>query len=263
MEHDYARQYADLYRRHWWWRSREAAIVQAIRRLTDLPDQAKILDVGCGDALSLPVLESLSAGSRAWGIEVDPNTILSGNPMRDRIYDKPLGDPLYRGKRFDLITALDVIEHIEGDRSAVENMMHMLKPGGWLLITVPALPMLWTRHDEINMHFRRYTRGSLTDLLQPFGELRDCRYLYTALALPKLLLAGVEWLKKNDPSPAQVPNRLVNLIAQVYFKAEWSVTSRYSMPFGSSLMAVVRKPAPTTITSLTHPPTAVNRVAAA
>lgn len=242
MQHDYATQYARLYRQHWWWRSREAAVVQTIRRLTKLPNHARILDVGCGDALSLPMLESLSDNAQAWGIEIDPNTILPGNPLRDRIYEKPLGDPIYHGKRFDLITALDVIEHIEDDQHAIEQMMLMLKPGGWLVITVPAMPKLWTRHDEINMHFRRYTRGSLTQRLEEHGELLDCRYLYTALALPKLVLAASERNSNTTPGTPEVPHHVINRLARGYFRAEWELTKRLPVPFGTSLIAVVRKP---------------------
>ena len=188
------------------------------------------------------MLSSLSTDGQAWGIEIDPNTILPDNPLRDRIYEKPLGDPVYNDKRFKLITALDVIEHIEDDQSAVNNMLTMLEPGGWLVLTVPALPALWTQHDQINMHFRRYTRTSLTDLLRPHGELLDCRYLYTALALPKLALAALQRIHSSKPSPPQVPFGLLNRVMKGYFKAEWALTKRCPMPFGSSLIAVVRKP---------------------
>jgi SAM-dependent methyltransferase len=243
MQHDYAKQYARLYRQHWWWRSREKAVVQTIRRLTDLPDQSRILDVGCGDALSLPMLSSLSKQAEAWGIEIDKNTLIPGNPLHSRIYDRPLGDPLYEKMRFDLITALDVVEHIEDDQSVVDHMMQMLVPGGTLLITVPALPALWTQHDEMNKHFRRYTRQSLTELLAPHGELLDCRYLYTSLALPKLALAALQRIRPSKPSTPQVPFAPLNRLLTGYCKAEWQLARRLRMPFGSSLIAAVRKPA--------------------
>lgn len=242
MQHDYAKQYAKLYRQHWWWRSRESAVVQTIRRLTDLPDHAKVLDVGCGDALSLPILSSLAPDAQAWGIEIDANTILPDNPLRDRIYEKPLGDPIYDGMQFDLITSLDVIEHIEDDHAAIKDMAQMLKPGGCLVLTVPALPVLWTGHDTMNMHFRRYTRRSLTQALAPYGELLHCRYLYTSLALPKLVLAALQRIRPHDPTPPQVPAGIINNLMRHYFKAESMLTRRLPIPFGSSLIAVVRKP---------------------
>lgn len=192
--------------------------------------------------MTLPVLRSLSTDAQAWGIEIDPNTILPDNPLRSRIYEKPLGDDIYNDKRFNLITALDVIEHIEDDTAAIDNMLHMLEPGGWLVLTVPALPALWTQHDQMNMHYRRYTRANLTELLKPHGELLDCRYLYTALALPKLALAALQRIYPSKPSTPQVPFGLLNRVAKGYFKAEWALTKRCPMPFGSSLIAVLRKP---------------------
>lgn len=188
------------------------------------------------------MLSSLATDAQAWGIEIDANTILPNNPLRDRIYDKPLGDNLYDGMQFNLITSLDVIEHIEDDRSAVDHMMTMLKPGGWLVLTVPAMPVLWTKHDEMNMHYRRYTRASLTKLLKPHGELLDCRYMYASLALPKLILAGLQRQHGGEASTPQVPPSVINRVLQGVCRAEWAVTKRLRVPFGSSLIAVVRKP---------------------
>ncbi|MEM6393954.1 MAG: methyltransferase domain-containing protein [Planctomycetota bacterium] len=242
MQHEYAIRYAELYRKHWWWRSRESAVVQTIRRLTDLPAGARILDVGCGDALSLPMLSSLAPDAEAWGIEIDEHTILPDNPLRDRIYNKPLGDAMYRGMTFDLITTLDVVEHIEDDDAAIDDMMRMLNPGGWLVLTVPAGPSLWTAHDELNLHFRRYTRGGLTSLLERHGELLDCRHLYNALALPKVLLAAMHRFRPAKPSPPKSPGGPVNRILQAYCTAESTLAQKVRVPFGSSLIAVVRKP---------------------
>jgi len=67
------------------------------------------------------MLSALADGAQAWGIEIDPATIHPGNPLRSRIYEKPLGDPIYNNLRFDLITAFDVLEHIEDDRAAVDR----------------------------------------------------------------------------------------------------------------------------------------------
>lgn len=242
MQNDYAKQYAKLYREHWWWRSREAAVIQTIGRLTDLPEHAKILDVGCGDALSLPVLSSLSKDAQAWGIEIDPNTINPDNPLYHRIYQKPLGDPIYDKMSFDLITALDVIEHIEDDQAAVDNMMNMLKPGGWLVITVPAMPMLWTKHDEINIHYRRYKRKSLNRILKHQGQVIDCRYLYTSLTLPKLALAVLGKINTNPTDVPKLPAGWINQTLKRFFNAELALNQRVQMPVGTSLMATVRKP---------------------
>src|SRR5262249_1578172 len=137
MDREYAAGYARLYREHWWWRAR-APIGVATRRGLPLPPGAAILDVGCGDALSFG---ALSAFGEVRGIEVDEALLSPAGPHRGRISTRPLGDPLYDGPawRFDLITALDVVEHIDDDRAAVAAMAGLLRPGGHLVGTLPAL----------------------------------------------------------------------------------------------------------------------------
>src|SRR4051812_12063398 len=140
MQAPYAAEYARLYREHWWWRSREAILLDLLRSLR-LPPGGDILDVGCGDGLFFQELERFG---RVRGIEVDVGLLDPDGPYRDRIATLPLGDPSYAGDagRFDLITALDVIEHIADDRAAVAAMLRMLRPGGVMVVTVPAFPSL-------------------------------------------------------------------------------------------------------------------------
>ena len=151
MDSEYGQIYEDLYRRHWWFRVREAILLDVIRRL-GVRYPADILDVGCGNGL---FFEGLSEFGNVVGIEIDRSLIPSDSRYRDRIFNQPLGAPEYSGMRFDLITALDVIEHIQDDHRAVEDMLSMLRPGGRLVITVPASMLLWDRHDVINHNSKR------------------------------------------------------------------------------------------------------------
>ena len=133
-----------------------------------LPRHAKILDVGCGNGL---FFAKLGQFGNVWGIEIDQSLIPPDSPYRDRIFVEPLGHARYHGLRFDLITALDVVEHMEDDRQAVDEMFAMLRPGGKLIITVPASMKLWDRHDEINGHYRRYSRKTLRELISGNGRI--------------------------------------------------------------------------------------------
>src|SRR5262245_24938681 len=190
MDREYAAGYARLYREHWWWRAREAIVVDTLRGLP-LPPGAAILDVGCGDALSF---EALSAFGEARGIEVDEALLDPAGPHRGRIATRPLGDPLYDGPawRFDLITALDVVEHIDDDRAAVAAMAALLRPGGHLVVTVPAFALLCIKHDVINHHRRRYTAAGLRRLLDGEGlEVLRLRYLFRGLFAPKLAMRAL------------------------------------------------------------------------
>ena len=199
MEGDNGALYARLYREHWWWRARETVLMDTLRGVRPPPSSA-ILDVGCGDAVSFA---ALSAFGTVRGIEVDEGLLDPGGPFRDRISTRPLGDPVYDEPawRFDLITALDVIEHIDDDRGAVTAMAAMPRPGGRLVVTVPAFELPWDHHDEINHHRRRYTAANLRRTLDVQGlKLVRLRYLFRNLFLPKLMVRLLN--KPNPRSPS-------------------------------------------------------------
>jgi len=239
MDADFGQQYARMYREHWWFRTRERMLLRQIDSF-ELPGTADILDGGCGDGLFMPCLKR---HGEVCGIEIDASLITSDNPFRSRITHEPLGDARYDGMQFDLITALDVIEHIQDDQHAVAAMHNMLRPGGYMLITVPALNLLWDEHDEINHHFRRYTKRSLRELVEPFGDIVKLNYFFGALFLPKLAVKIANRFRSSKIEQHSLPSNFVNATMQKFFDIE----SRFAtlLPFGTSLLAIVRKPADT------------------
>ena len=243
MEGDYGALYARLYREHWWWQAREAVLMETLRGLRPPPSSA-ILDVGCGDAMSFP---ALSAFGTVRGIEVDEGLLDPGGPFRDRISTRPLGDPVYDDPvwRFDLITALDVIEHIDDDRGAVTAMAAMLRPGGVVVVTVPAFELLWDHHDAINRHRRRYTAASLRRTLDVPGlELARLRYLFRTLFLPKLVVRLLNAGRDRKVAQHGIPVAAVNTAMRRVCVWEDRLLRRVPIPFGTSVMAMARKPAP-------------------
>jgi SAM-dependent methyltransferase len=237
MNEDYGKQYARLYAQHWWWRSREAMLVREIRRL-HLPDGTEILDVGCGDALSFAVLSQFG---RVRGIEVDASLVRADNPHRSDVFTAPLGDSQYADWQFDLITALDVVEHIEDDRKAIADMVAMLRPGGYLLMTVPAFMTLWDRHDEINHHFRRYDCNQVRKLLAGHGRVREVRYLFHGLFFLKGAFKLVNRISGGGLRQESVPPQPVNRVMQSLCLAEYFALRRLHLPFGTSVLAVVER----------------------
>jgi len=238
VDAEYGRMYEELYRRHWWFRARERILRGVIDGL-HLPHNADILDVGCGNGL---FFEALGRYGRVRGIEVDRSLVPPDSPYRDRIDTAPLGEPCYAGMQFDLITALDCIEHIEDDRKAVEDMVGMLRPGGKLLITVPASMMLWDHHDVINQHFRRYTAGSLRQLLAGRGRLLDVRYLFHALFLPKLAVKTFNQWFHRDAIQHGMPATFVSKAMETACLLEHYALKPLRVPFGTSLIAVLENP---------------------
>lgn len=237
MDQSYGADYDAVYHRHWWWRSRQRILIRVIQSL-DLGKSPAILDFGCGNGLFLSCLNEFGD---VRGLEVDSSLLDDQNRFRDRIFTEPLESPSYADWKFDLITACDVIEHIEHDKTAIHKLVSMLNPGGYLLITVPAFRLLWDHHDEINHHFRRYRRREILNLLADQLILDRCRYCFHSIFLPKLLVKL--WNIRRGEKVAQhgIPHPAINRIMQALCCIEFDLTASYSPPFGTSILAVGRK----------------------
>ncbi len=238
MDAHYGQSYEDLYRRHWWFRVRERVLVEVIRNV-GLSSGAEILDVGCGNGL---FFDKLALFGTVRGIEIDRSLIPANSIYRDQIAHWPLGAAQYSSHRYELITALDVVEHIENDRQAIEDIWAMLSPGGTLVITVPAFMALWDHHDEVNRHYRRYTRASLRGLLSRRGKILKLCYLFHALVLPKFAIATLNRLCKTKSAQHAIPSPWINRAMETACWLEYRTLGKLNVPFGTSLLAVVQKP---------------------
>jgi len=158
MEDSYESDTLAVEDRHWWYRGRRRIVLDVVAGLP-LPDRPRILDAGCGSGRNLVELSGfgsvlgLEPSSR--GAEVARARGV-GEVVQAGIDAMPFDDAC-----FDLITCLDVLEHIEDDLGALLELRRVARHGGLLLLTVPAYPRLWSSHDELNRHCRRYTRREL------------------------------------------------------------------------------------------------------
>jgi SAM-dependent methyltransferase len=237
MEAEYARAYANLYRNHWWWRAREDYLVDVLRERLPTGGGALILDVGCGSGLFFQRLRPLG---EVRGVETD-ETMRTGDPAIDgRIHWGPL-DSLPPDERFTCILMLDVLEHMSDPAGALRQARTRLASGGFLVATVPAFPVLWTRHDDANQHVRRYTRGTFRPLLREAGFTPlQLRYFFHWTFPAKLLVRLAETLRRG-PEPSVVPpipalpiNRGLYWLS----RQEQRVFRRTPLPVGSSLLAL-------------------------
>lgn len=161
MDASYYHDYAKLERSHWWFKARNGIIYQFVKD-TIKPNQRKpikILNVGCGTGRTTELLSQLG---EVTSIEYDHETAeFAAESTGLSVEQGDVKSLKFKNEEFDLVCAFDVIEHVDDDVLAVEEMYRVLKKDGKLIITVPACPFLWSEHDEINHHFRRYTKSSL------------------------------------------------------------------------------------------------------
>jgi len=240
MDARYVQVYRELYERHWWWRARERLILAALPGLLSRPGGETILDVGCGDGL---FFDRLSAFGEVEGIEPDADAVTPGGRWAPRIRIQPFDAAFEPGRRYSLITMLDVLEHLPDAAAALKHAARLLEPSGTLLVTVPAFQALWTGHDEINHHVRRFTRGELVPLVEAAGlAVVAARYCFYWTFPAKLLVRAKERVVGGEPRPAQVPPAALNRVLYGVSVLEEKILGRLPVPFGSSLLVAAHRP---------------------
>lgn len=225
---------------HWWFYSRRK-ILERILDSLNMPKDAKILEVGCGTGGNLQMLSFFGNVS---GMEMDPTAKSIAEKKTAGRFRIKLGscpdDVPYRGRCFDLICMFDVLEHIEKDQEAVATLSRLLKPGGRMLITVPAYQFLYGRHDEFLHHKRRYTSSNLLSVVNSAG-LSCIRITYfNTLLFPLVLMVRLKekFLNTKVPSGKEIPTKLINKILRVIFQAEKFLLMCIRLPFGSSILCI-------------------------
>ena len=241
MREEYAQSYADLYRRHWWWRAREEYLLEVLRRRLPGDGSCRILDVGCGAGL---FFERLAEFGSVHGIEAD-TTLRTGRPdIDDRIHWGTL-ESFRPSAPFDAVLMLDVLEHLTEPVLPLRLALDLLQPRGVLVATVPAFPLLWTSHDVLNEHVRRYTKRSFLWLLERAGWRVDALDYFFHWTFPaKLIVRLAESLpgqRGRQPRPPRVPPACLNRLLYGLSRFEQVYLRSWRIPFGSSLLAVARR----------------------
>ncbi len=245
-------QFLNLEKTHWWFIGRRTIFFSLLDKFLPEKDGLLILDVGCGFG---GMLDGLSRLGHAMGIEIDME---SAKVCRDRGfkgiclgsgYDLPI-----REKSLDLITIFDAIEHIKDDEKVVRQCATALKPGGHIMITVPAYQFLYADNDRVSHHLRRYTLSKLKCLTHSAG-LEVIKGTYFNVILFPLILPAVMLIKIKQAIRGPIPEgkkgstnlsykypSLLSFILRTIFCSERHLLKRISMPFGHSIVLIARKP---------------------
>lgn len=230
---------AELDSRHCWYRARRRVLQALIARRISLPNDARLLEIGCGTGHNLAMLGSFGAVD---AVEMDPaarevaNQRFGGD-VRDARLPELIG--IERGV-YHLVAALDVIEHVEDDRAALTALAACLAPGGRILITVPAFPWLWSAHDVSNHHFRRYTRASLARAVADAGLTLEFSGWFNSILFPLAAVARLwDRLTGSQSSDDSLPAAPVNTLFESLFALERYALGRFPLSPGVSIAAIV------------------------
>jgi SAM-dependent methyltransferase len=239
MDTEYGARYRELFERHWWWRARERVILDALRRHRPAAGWRTVLDVGCGDGLFFDRLATLEGVTLVEGVEPAAALVSPRGAHRERIHVVPFDAGFDPGRRYSLVLMLDVLEHLPDPAAALRHAVSLLEPGGVFLATVPAFMSLWTRHDELNHHYTRYTARGFAELADPTGlRIDETRYFFHWTAVAKLGTRLVEHFTEANPAPPRVPPEPFNRGLYLLSRLEERVLGRVPVPVGSSLLVV-------------------------
>jgi SAM-dependent methyltransferase len=232
---------------HWWFRGRRRVIASLLRRWAPARRPLLLADVGCGPGANVSMLAEFG---RVVAMDPSPHALAFARGSHDgQLVSAGIPHLCFADATFDVVCALDVVEHVDDDRAAARELWRVCRPGGLLVVTVPSYEWLWSEHDEANEHRRRYTRAQLAASLEaPGATVLKLSYMNTLLA-PAIVAvrlvrnaarrrAARTGEPRSDLSPvAPLVNRVLELSSAL--EARWLPHGGF--PFGTSLVYVGRK----------------------
>ncbi|MEN9205470.1 MAG: methyltransferase domain-containing protein [Thermostichales cyanobacterium SZTDM-1c_bins_54] len=228
---------------HWWFQGRAAVVLSLLDRYCPVSVGESYLDVGCGTGL---ILKKLTERGQAVGVDMSPLAVdyAKQRGIKD-VYCCPVQELPRDTWRFRVGLLLDVIEHVEDDLGLLKQVQQILQPEGQVLVTVPAYPWMWSQHDVLNHHYRRYSKAQLAQVLRESGfQIQKLTFYNTWLFLPALLqkaLSGRRPIRDAAQTIPTVPPLLNSLFREIFASERWLLPYVH-FPFGVSLLAIARKP---------------------
>lgn len=227
---------------YWWYRSRSSLLRTILEPYVGEPEL--ILDVGSADG---PSVQWLRGRGRQISLDIDPRGLVAGSGVCGSATSLPFAD-----NSFDVVGAFDVLEHCDPETSAMREFARVLKPGGRLLLSVPAYQWAWTDFDDENGHFRRYTKSRITQVVENHG-LQVLRSSYAFAATFPFFVAErcwrklrTAWRKRHAVAPADIvplpavspqTDRMLSALSRL--DAKW--LGERDLAFGSSVVVAACK----------------------
>ncbi len=244
LTEEYARNYA-FETNYWWFVGRRALVVAALRPPLSARDRrARLLDVGCGTGYTL---ETLAGRADGFGADIAPEALAFCRQRGlDRLALAAAERLPYSDDSFDVLTALDVLEHLDDDLLALREWQRVLRPGGRAVLFVPAFESLWSGEDFVSQHRRRYRRGALVRKLRAAGFI-VLKATYADFLLFPAVAAAIYYNRLFHPrrlyesNLKPLPGWLNRLLGTI-FSLETHLLANHDAPYGTSLFCIAEKP---------------------
>ena len=236
MDKLYELAYHENEEKNWWFVGRRKAV---LRMLEGVPKSAKIVDIGCsGGALLLDL--KTKGYTDLHGVDFSPEAItLCEKRGLNNAHEMDGAATTFPDNTFDVVVSSDSLEHIEDDSKALKEWLRILKPGGKLYLFVPAHMYLWSSHDEVNHHFRRYSYKGLKTVVTSAGfKIKKQTYWNFSLFFPVYLVRKMTNLfskKEGNSNGILNPNSITNKFLVKFISTENKLFSLTGFPIGVSL----------------------------
>ena len=245
MDRELYEQIHQIENSHWWYAARRKIIYDWVFKTLAINDTQKILDVGCGTGFNIEYVQTKGFPSVV-GLDLSKDALnfCKMRNLSDLICCNAITIPLV-DKSFDVVLALDLLEHLENDVQAIHEFARIIKPGGKLFLFVPAYQILWGLQDVVGHHFRRYTAREIQ------GKVLNSNLMITKLTYVNTFLFPLIWMgrialrilgnrisavSENDLSPDWSNDILMKI-----FGAERPLINHINLPFGVSIFCIAQK----------------------
>lgn len=234
--------------RHWWYRGRRRVLAAVLDRLA-LPPGCTILEAGCGSGRTM---DDLALRGTVAGFDMHPEGVaMARSRGHADVQVARLEEVPHPDGTFDLITCLDVVEHTPDDVRSLAELRRVARPGGFLVVTVPAYQALWSEHDEANLHYRRYRRPRLRRAAMSAGwEPVAFTYFNSLLLAPAAAVRLAQRRRRRGGGRSGPPRSQLHMtpsaldpVLEMPLRLEASLIRRgLRLPAGLSLLGVFRNP---------------------
>jgi SAM-dependent methyltransferase len=225
---------------HWWFVARKAIVLGLLDRYVPEKPQRLVLDAGCGTG---GLLTDLARYGKVVAADFLEEAVEFCRRRGHEIVQCSVLETPFRAGSFDVILGLDLIEHLEDDLAALQDLYRICKPGGFLCVTVPAYQFLWSHHDVLNHHKRRYTKPQLEQQLKSanFRVLR-CSY-FNSFLFPCIVVGSMLGRSVGEELGPEwnIPHRAINSSLCKVFASEFPLLKWFDLPFGGSILAIAQK----------------------
>lgn len=252
MQQDYYKEYYNYERQHWWFVAREKLIIQAIKShvlVLNNNVSFRILNIGCSTGRSS---EYLAQFGEVTSLEYDKECCdFTTQKTGLQIINGSITELPFKDKSFDLVCAFDVVEHVEDHTKAIEEMKRVADNNGILFITVPAFMSLWSHHDVINHHYRRYKSNEIKKLFNSNNDGRELFasyfnfFLFPPIYLVRILSNYLKLGEKRSGSGSDFetfnPGILNKILYSIMNFENIFIKNNIKLPFGVSYLYTWKK----------------------